>query len=298
MRLAPLLFMFIAIFVLVANKSVAGQKTQFVTGLQTDVPIGKVGDVSLTLNIAVPDKPNKEQVDKLSPAFVFIHGGGLVKGDKNKFNRRITQFAQRGVVGVSVMYRFAPEHRFPAAIEDVKAAIRFLKANAKPLNLDPNRIFVAGISAGGYVATMIGVTGNASGFSDLGIYPEFDASVRGVISQSGSIADFTSKQNRDFVLVKRFINNDMPDREAALAAMSPLTYLDKNDPPFFLVHGSADKVVPVEMTREFAVELKKIGHEFIYIEVEGGNHSLTRSHPEKASEVFRASLAFIKKHGF
>ena len=135
--------------------------------------------------------------------------------------------AKRGTVAASIMYCFAPEYRFPSAIENVKGAIRFLKAHSRELNLDPNRIVVAGVSAGGYLATIVGITGNATGFSEHCIYPNFDSSVRAVISQSESSADFTRAEYQDFILVKRFIHIDEPDRNTALAAMSPKTYLDK-----------------------------------------------------------------------
>jgi len=270
------------------------REAEFIPGLQKDVVIGEVGGVLLSINIALPENSKKQ----LNPAIIFIHGGGITKGNKSKFNDKIVKMAKLGIVSASVMYRFAPEHRFPAAIEDVKAAIRFMKAHSKELNLDPNRITVAGISSGGYLATMIGVTGNAIGFYDHGIYPNVDSSVRAVISQSGSLADFTNVKYKDFVLVDRFINTGEPDRKKALAAMSPLTYLDKNDPPFFLVHGTADTVVPFEMTREFAFELKKIDHEFEYIEVEGGEHSLRSTRPKEAAEVSKALMSFIKKYAF
>lgn len=264
------------------------------TGLKTDIPIGNVDGVTLRINVALPN----DKSAKPRPAIVFIHGGGLIKGDKSRFNTRISAMADRGVVAASVMYRFAPEHRFPAAIEDVKAAIRFLKAHAQTFNLDPNRIIVSGVSSGGYLATMIGVTGNATGFSDHGIYPNFDSSVRAVISQSGHLADFSETKYKDFVIVERFINTEGIDRHVALAALSPVTYLDKNDPPFFLSHGTDDERVPVDMTREFASELEAIGHIFEYEEVEGGKHSLTASRPKRASEVFSASLDFFRKYAF
>ncbi len=282
------------LFLCVTEKSSAEILTQSFTGLLTDITIGQVDGVTLSINIAIP----KSKSTELRPAMVFIHGGGLIKGNKSRFNKRIESMAERGIIAASVMYRLAPEHRFPAAIEDIKTAIRFLKVNSQTLHLDPDRIILSGVSAGGYLATMVGVTGNTPGFSDHGLYPNVDSTVRAVISQAGSIADFSRTKHQDFVLVERFINTDEPDRRTALAAISPITYLDKNDPPFFLAHGTADERVPVEMTRDFALELEKMGHEFEYIEVEGGKHSLSESRPEKASEVFSASMNFFKKYAY
>jgi len=284
----------VILIIFVASSATAEVSIKAFTGLKTDIAIGDVNGTTLRINVALPKNHGK----KPRPVMVYIHGGGLTKGDKSRFNNSIAKMAKRGIVAASVMYRLAPKHRFPAAIEDVKAAIRFLKAHANEFNLDPERIIVNGASAGAYLATMVGVTGNASGFSDHGIYPGVDSSVRAVIAQSPAIADYTRVKYQNFAIVKRFIRTNNQDRQQALAALSPITYLDKNDPPFFLAHGSADERVPVEMSREFVVALQAIGHEFEYIEVAGGKHSLNASRPKKASEVFSASMSFFKKHAF
>jgi len=288
MRLITLLFLFLS------THSIAEDTFKSFTGLKTDIPIGDVNGITLRINIALPDNINT----KPRPVLVYIHGGGLTKGDKNQFNKQITKMAKKGVVAASVMYRFAPQYRFPSAIADVKTAIRFLKAHAKEYNIDPDRIIVMGVSAGAYLAAMVGVTGNANGFSDNGLYPHINSSVRAVIAQSPAAADYTQAKYHNFSIVKRFANVNHVDKKSALVELSPITYLDKNDPPFFISHGSADELVPVEMSREFVAELKSISHEFEYIEVEGGKHSLKASKPKKASEVFSASMKFFKKHAF
>ena len=284
----------ILFFIFVATGSLAASPIQSFSGLKTDIPIGDVDGTTLSINIALPEQKGAQP----QPAMVYIHGGGLIKGDKSRFNKHISALAKRGIVAASVMYRLAPKNRYPAAIEDVKAAVRFLKANAETFNLDPERIIVNGASAGAYLAVMVGVIGNDDRFSDNGLYPDFDSSVRAVISQSPAIADYTLAKYHNFAIVERFKSTDIQDKQKALAALSPITYLDKSDPPFFLAHGSADEKVPVDMSREFVVELKARGHEFEYIEVEGGKHSLNASRPEKASEVSSASMRFFEKHAY
>ncbi|MDC2888134.1 alpha/beta hydrolase [Psychrosphaera sp. G1-22] len=113
------LFMISLIFI--SSSSFSLPLEDLPAGLTTDIPIGKVDGLILRINIALPARQNKT----LSPVMVFIHGGGLIKGDKSKFNKHLEKMAKRGVVAASVMYRLAPEYRFPAAIEDVKSAIRF-----------------------------------------------------------------------------------------------------------------------------------------------------------------------------
>ncbi len=262
------------------------------TGLLTDVPIGKIDGVMLRLNIALPE----ERGDEPHPVLVYIHGGGLIGGDKNDHNVRIERMAKKGFVAASITYRLAPEHRFPAQLVDVQSAIRFLKAHAIEFNLDPERIVVSGPSAGGYLATMLGVTGNATGFAKYGIYPDYDSSVLAVIAFSAPIADFSQASFKEFTLVDRIINTESDDRRSALEAISPVTYLDVRDPPFFLVHGTSDSTVPVEMTRGFVRALEDIGHRYTYIEIDGGEHNLTSTRPAEASEAFEESLKFIVEH--
>lgn len=259
------------------------------TGLKTDIPIGEIDGVLLSINIALP----KGSSDTRYPVFVRMHGGGFIKGDKNQLNKQMLAMSKKGVVAASVMYRLAPQHRFPAQLEDVKLAIRFLKAHAEEFNLDPERIIVAGSSAGGYLATMVGVTGNSTEFSKHGLYEEYDSTVRGVIAQSPPIADFSLPEHQSFVGVERLIDTNQQNWQEMLARISPVTYLDKADPAFFFSHGTADTVVPVDMTREFVQLLKQVDHPHIYMEVEGGGHSLSRTRPKEASRVFKASMAFF-----
>lgn len=266
-------------------------------GLKTDIPIGKVGDVELSINIALPKKERGKKLAEPGPMIVLIHGGGLMRGDKDKFDDRIAKFADRGIAAASVMYRFAPQYRFPAPIEDVQAAVRFIKANAKTYHIDPERIVLFGNSAGAYLASMVGVTGNVKPeknyFSKHNLYPEFDSTVAAVVAFSGSPVDFSLPEYQDFFLVERFISHDITDRKTALAAMSATTYLDKNDPPFFLVHGTADEVASASMSRDFAADLKAAGVPHHYMEIEGAKHSLKDPRPEEAKKAFRAAMQFI-----
>jgi acetyl esterase/lipase len=284
-------YLFILILSIISNSVFAENSSNTFTGLKTDIPIGEVDGVTLRINLAFPESKSATP----RPVMLMIHGGGLIKGDRSRFNKRISTLATQGIVGASAMYRLAPAHRFPTAIEDIKTAIRFLKANSEKFNLDPDRIIVNGVSAGAYLAVMIGVTGNANGFSHYELYPEYDSTVRAVMAQSPAIGDYTQSKYRGFPIVKRFMNLDVKDTQEALKALSPITYLDSNDPPFFLVHGSSDERVPVSMSREFVAELKALGHEYEYREIEDGKHSLNASRPKKASEVFEASMIFFNQ---
>lgn len=259
-------------------------------GLHKDVPIAQVDGTQLSINIAFPDACNSQP----RPVLLFIQGGGFISGDKSSNNRRIKSFTKLGFVAASAMYRLSPEHRFPTQIEDIKLAIRFLKAHAKKYHINPQRIILSGTSAGSYLAVMAGVTGNSNAFTNSGIYSRFDGSVRAVAAQSAPIGNFSLAKYADRPTVNRIFDPNAADRKAALIAMSPITYLDNEDPPFFISHGDADPLVPVDMSREFVFELKNIGHEYEYYEVQGGTHDLSDSAPAQAKEVFAAYINFLQ----
>lgn len=272
------------------NSSAQEQTLKF-RGLYEDIPIGEIDGIELSINIAFPQQRSTEP----RPVLILIHGGGFLRGDKSLNNKRIQKMTELGFVSASVMYRFAPEHRFPAALEDTKLAIRFLKAHAAEYQLDPEQIIVSGSSSGSYLAVMAGVTGNSDAFSDHGYYPEVDSSVHAVLGQSSPIADFRLAKYSDRPTVNRLIDPNSDNREEILAAMSPITYLDPNDPPFFLSHGDADPIVPVDMSREFVEALEQQGHSYEYHEVKGGTHSFGDSAPKQASAVFDSYLKFVRK---
>lgn len=261
------------------------------SGLHKDVPIGVVEGTQLSINIAFPET-NKTQT---LPVVLFIHGGGFISGDKNSKNRQLRKFAEKGFVAASAMYRLSPAYRFPSQIEDIKLAIRFLKANASPFGLDPDRIILVGASAGSYLAVMAGVTGNSNEFAHHGLYSAQSSSVRAVVAQSPPIANFTLHKYRESLTVQRLVDASSQNFSQTLRKMSPVTYLDPSDPPFFLSHGTEDELVPVDMSREFVIALEAINHEFDYYEVKGGTHSLSRSTPQASKMVFAELVKFIEK---
>lgn len=260
-------------------------------GLHENVAIGEIDGVKLSINLAFPQMRSAQP----RPVLIMIHGGGFLKGDKSTNNLRIQKMTQLGFVAASAMYRFAPEHKFPAALDDIKLAIRFLKAHAIKYHINPERIILSGASSGSYLAIMAGVTGNSDAFDDHGLYTEFDSSVHAVAGQSSPIADFRLAKYSEFSLVKRLLEHNSTNHQKRLAALSPITYLDPDDPPIFLSHGDADPIVPVDMSREFVGELALIDHSFEYHELAGGTHSYSQSVPDKAKAVFKFYRRFIEK---
>jgi acetyl esterase/lipase len=223
------------------------------------------------------------------PVIVAIHGGGFEGGDKNtgEVNAEMDGLA-RGYAVVSVNYRLAKEAVFPAAVQDVKAAIRFLRANAKKYNLDPSRVVAWGDSAGANIAAMIGTTagvkeledlsmGNANQPSDVKVVVDFfgptdfadmDAAyARAGVTQHMQHSGADSSESH---YVGFQVTAD-PDRARKA---DPETYVSAKTPPFFIENGDKDPVVPPSSHVAFAAKLEAaIGKDkVVHIVLEGSGH--------------------------
>lgn len=175
------------------------------------------------------------------PAVIFVHGGGWTKDDKSSVIG-VSELARAGIVTFSINHRLGNEYKFPAMIEDVKCAIRSIRAHAKEYNIDPNRIGAYGGSSGGHLVALIGVADKSAGF-DVGEYLQYSSRVQAVADIYGP-AD----------LVKQYSLFTVPSMGAAflesdLARASPINYVTPDDPPFLIVHGTKDNIVPFEQSQ-------------------------------------------------
>jgi len=205
------------------------------------------------------------------PLIVAIHGGGFIFGDKadDQLNAPVETVGQ-GYAVAAMNYRMADEAPFPAAVQDVKAAIRFLRANACEYDLDPQRIAAWGNSAGAYLAVMAGVTGNTTEFDapSLG-NTEISSNVQAVIDWFGPI-DFLSLDDQLRASGKgkpehgeawspesRFVGVPLAEADPdLLRRTNPLNYLAPGLPPFLIQHGDNDDLVPVEQSFLLADRLR------------------------------------------
>lgn len=144
--------------------------------VERGVEYSKAGGESLQLNLARP----KAGAGPF-PAVVCIHGGGFRAGKRESYDALTAKLAQRGYIAATVSYRLAPKHQFPAAVHDVKAAVRWVRANAAKLRIDPDRIGVTGGSAGGHLAQFLGVTGDVKEFEGDGSNPGVSSRVKCVV---------------------------------------------------------------------------------------------------------------------
>lgn len=245
------------------------QERRLPVRVERDLVYGKGGDVDLQLDLAMP-----KEGDGPFPALVCIHGGGWRQGNRQQMGQTIENLAARGYVAATVSYRLVPKAKFPAQIEDCKAAVRWLRANADQYHVNPQRIGAFGFSAGGHLACLLGTTDADDGLEGQGGNPKQSSRVQAVVSFFGP-TDFTtknwSKDVEESVLVP-FIGAPFDDKPDLYKKASPISYVSKDDPPFLFFHGTEDKLVNIRHSRVLAQKLKAVGVDAKLIEMEGEDH--------------------------
>jgi acetyl esterase/lipase len=204
-----------------------------------DVPYAKAGDTELKLDIMVPDGKGPH------PAVMVIHGGAWRAGNKKDCRPIMPELVKHGYVAISPQYRFCPKETFPAQVQDVKAAVRWVKAHAKDYEIDPERIGAMGFSAGGHLALMLGLTAPADGLEGEASAGGPDSRVKAVVNFFGP-TDLGASDIPDISkpLVKDFLGAAAKDRPDLAAKASPLTYVTKDDAPVLTFQGTKDPLVP------------------------------------------------------
>ncbi len=207
------------------------------------------------------------------PLLIAVHGGAWEMGDKNDGQvTPIMAVVKHGYAVASVNYRLTDEASFPAQIYDVKAAIRFLRANTKTYNLIADKFAIWGNSAGGHLAGLAGTSGDVAEAEDLNMGNKAQSSrVQAVITWFGGF-DLGAMGVSD-PLVKLF-GSAPADAPELVKKANPATYISVDDPPFFVEHGSKDSLVPVKQSIDFASELTKaLGENKVKLKIfEGADH--------------------------
>ncbi len=241
-----------------------------------DVEYVSGGGRSQSLDLYLPEKSGQKM-----PLIIWIHGGAWKAGDKA--NCQALPLVEKGYAVASLNYRLSQQAIFPAQIEDCKAAIRWLRAHAEDYNLDAGRFGVWGSSAGGHLVALLGTSGDVKELEGKLGNAEMSSKVQAVCDWFGP-TDLTQMEAHALTPGKPF-NHDSPDspeskliggavqenRDKALAA-SPLTYVTPDDPPFLIMHGDKDPLVPYHQSEIFETALKKAGVEAVLHTIEGAGH--------------------------
>lgn len=237
--------------------------------VEKNIEYGKGGGHALQLDLYSP----KERKHPL-PAILFLHGGGWTGGYRQIYHYYCVKFAERGYVVATATYRLAGEAPFPAAVEDTKCAVRWLRANAKKLGIDPNKIAVAGGSAGGHLAMMIGYSSDVPELDGKGGNPDISSGVQAVVDLYGP-TDLTAEEAKSRKEVLNLMGGKKIDEAAdSYRLASPVTHVTKGDPPTLILHGSIDTTVPIHQAELLVEKLKSAGVVYEYDRLEGWPHTM------------------------
>lgn len=250
----------------------------------------------LKMDILRPFGPPKEKL----PLLVWICGGAWITMDRAAHIPNLMYFAKQGYIVASVEYRMSNCATFPAQLQDIKSAIRYLRVHAQEYGIDPERVAVMGESAGGYLAAMTGVTGHDSQW-DKGENPGISSAVNAVVDYYGptdfTLFSSTTPQNpkgsaSPETMLLGYSPSCAPE-EAASASVS--TYVTKETPPFFILHGLADPVVPYAQSDVLYDALQKAGVRSEYYLIEEAGHAAPQFYQESTNEKIIGFLDSILK---
>ena len=214
---------------------------------------GHAGGEDLQLDLFAP----KDASGPL-PAVVIVHGGGWTKGSHDLLRPLAGLLAAQGYVAATVGYRLAPRHKFPAQIQDVKCAVRWLRANAVRYQIDSDHIGALGFSAGAHLTLLLGLTEASDGLEGDGGNLEQSSRVQAVINISGP-TDLTRPEWPELTRALLFdlMGGSREQLPGLYRAASPLTYVHRGAPPVLTIHGTADPVVPYEQARLLHTALRR-----------------------------------------
>jgi acetyl esterase/lipase len=258
----------------------------FETGIEYTNPDNQ----HLQLNLARP-----KAGDGPFPAVICIHGGGFRAGKRDGYDGLCIRLAQHGYVAMTVSYRLAPKYPFPAAIHDVKASVRWARANAAKYRIDPARIGVTGGSAGGHLAQFLGVTGDVKEFEGTGGNADQSSKVSCVVNVFGP-SDFTKSYGKSVdaaEVLPLFLGGNLETARPLHIRASPLNWVTPNAAPTLCIHGTEDKYVAHEQAVWLVDRLKAAGVEAELLTLPGAGHGFKGKDAETAE---KALIAFFDKH--
>lgn len=257
-------------------------------------------------NVAyVPNGHERQKLDLFIPAgatnplplLIWVHGGAWLGGSKEQ--SPALPYLQRGYAVASLNYRLSQHALFPAQLEDCKAAVRWLRANAKEHGLDPDRFAAWGASAGGHLVALLGTTDGVKAF-DTGGNLEVSSRVQAVVNFFGP-TDLTQMQKQS--PPDSSFDHDAPDAPGSkliggavqankdkAAAANPITYVSKDDAPFLILHGERDNIVPWQQSELLRDALQQAGVPVTFQIIEGAGHGFG------GPEIDRLVGDFLARH--
>jgi len=264
-----------------------------------DVVYASVNGRDLHLDVYAPERKPAGAL----PVIVWIHGGGWRSGSKDR-PRTALPVLRHGYALVSVEYRLSGEATFPAAIEDCKAAVRWVRAHAAEYGIDPGRLGVWGSSAGGHLAALLGTAGDVREWDEAHpVHLEYSSKPKAVCDWYGPtdflrMNDFPGLIDHDAPNSpeSRFLGAPIQGVPKIAQRANPITYVTPDDPPMLLMHGDKDMAVPFDQSELLYAALRRAGVEATLYKVEGGGHGFRGAVKDTRESLFRMVLDFFDRH--
>jgi len=237
------------------------------------------------------------------PAVLQVHGGGWQHGTRFTAltqSMTVTELVNAGFVVASIDYRLAPAHAWPDQIVDATCAVRYLRAHAADLGIDPSRIAALGDSAGGQLVSLLGMDVTSQPWRN-GPYPDTSSRVAAVVDEYGPADLSATDWPHSTARMIQTVFGAWPDSAAvatvgALKEASPITYVGPGDPPFLIIQGTADQVVPVSQSEELAQHLRAAGDVVDLVLVDRGRHGLqTPGQAPSPATISALITSFLQK---
>ena len=262
--------------------------------LQKDIPFAQVNGRPIRLDIYLPLKKPRDGV------IVWIHGGAWRRGSKD--NPPILALAEKGWPVASIEYRLSGEAPFPAQIHDIKAAIRFLRANQQEYGLRAKRVFIFGASAGGHLAALAGIT---NGVEDLEGFAtsnsEQSSDIQGIVSLFGAsnlttILDQSTPHGLSVRVpaLELFIGGRPEDVPSIAQDASPVFHVDIDDPPLLMIHGDQDPQMPINQSIELLGKYEESGLDVSFVPLHGAEHGGDTFYDDERIEMMHRFLIGIR----
>jgi acetyl esterase/lipase len=269
MRISPLIGWALALWSISGAASLAEERA---LPPRRDIEYAQAGDQALTLDLYLPKSPNGP------PLVVWVHGGAWRAGSKK--DMPLGRLVEQGYAVASVDYRLSPVAPFPAQVHDLKAAIRFLRAKAIDYGCNAQRIAIAGGSAGGHLAALVGVTnGDKALEGDVGDYDNESSDVQAIVSFYGmsDLMTILSQSTPHGLKVRvpalqLFLGGQPAEKPDLARQASPFFHVDENAPPLLLLHGDQDPQAPINQSHELEGAYKRVARPVTLIVLHGAGH--------------------------
>ncbi len=285
-----------AALLLAASAAAQNQNPPFVVPAgvdqKLDIVYARYGNRELRLDLFLPNGGTGR-----FPAIVYVHGGGWRGGNRSAFRRQAAYMAAKGFAGACIEYRLSGEAKWPAALHDAKAAVRWVRANAARYNINPEKIGAAGGSAGGHLVALLGVTRHRGELEGDGGSPNGDSCVQAVAAFNPALdlASFgRGKQEPGIVAVFDFLGARYEDNPGLWEMASPVTYASPDSAPMLFLHGTADRTVPYQQSVDMRDRLAAAGVPADLFTADGAAHGFFNSPPWFEPALKRMEEFFLR----